>query len=611
MRLVFIFISLIITQLIIGQKAFITHYETHIELKADKKITTQRVRIKVNNPQGDYLSTVRIPYDNLTKLNINYALLEDANNNVLKTLKKSEIISRSSISGVSFFQDDYEKMFRLKHYKYPYYIDYEYEYETKTFITICNWLPVFSTDVPTISATLVIENNSGYKIKSKLYNIPNSSLQLNNENLHMYKTSFVNTIDDEIYSPNPYNSLPRIVVIPERFYYHNHGSLKTWQDYGLWESSLLEGKNDLTDNEKKIISELTYGINDSIQLLKVVYQYLQNKTRYINISIETGGHVPHPASYVCTNSYGDCKALTNYLKTVYEYLKIQSYYTIIYSGIYPIQLDTSFVYPQFNHVILCVPLKNDTIWLDCTSDGPFNYLSSYNQNRIAYIVNGENSSFVRTPAFSVEDVKNQTVSRLKIDNSNLNINASLLFGGREYDILSNVEHYNNDDDFKEFIFHNFETNGLTIDSFSVRNNLSEKQYQIKMKGIVRNKITNLESEIFIGSIRNFLPTLTSPKNRENDLFLAYPINRNDSIIIEKPLNSVFAHNKIDTTLQTKFGHYKFKIEEDKNFIYISKSLVLFSGGYPKEAYSEFYDFINNALSFEKKHPNVLKTNYHE
>ena len=348
-----------------------------------------------------------------------------------------------------------------------------------------------------------------------------------------------------------------------------------------------------------------------MQMLKILYEYLQNKTRYINISIETGGHVPYPASYVCKNSYGDCKALTNYLKSVYEYLNIPSYYTIIYSGSLPIQMDTSFVYPQFNHVILCVPLKKDTVWLDCTSDGPFNYLSSYNQNRLAYIVNGDKSKFVRTPAFSIEDVNIQTVSKLKIDDSNLSIKASLLFCGREYDLLSNVEHYNKNDDFKDFIFQNFETNGLTIDSFTVMNNKISKQYLINMNGVIRNNLTNMKSEIYIGSFRSILPTLSSTEYRECDLSFAYPINRNDSLIIEKPTHSTYVHHKIDTTLQTKFGEYKFKIDEDEKFVYKSTSLVLYSGEYPCEAYSEFYDFINNASGIERKHPNVFKINNHE
>ena len=121
------------------------------------------------------------------------------------------------MSGGAFFQDEFEKIFRLKHYKYPYYIDYEYEYETKTFITICNWLPVLKVDVPTVFASLEIINNSALKICSKKYNISDSVQQNKIENQQLFITSYLNTVDDEIFSPNPYNSLPRIIVIPDKF----------------------------------------------------------------------------------------------------------------------------------------------------------------------------------------------------------------------------------------------------------------------------------------------------------------------------------------------------------------------------------------------------------
>ena len=603
--LVSLFIVLIVPYLP-AQSAVVTNYYTYICIKGDEKCTTQRVRIKVNNPQGDYLSLVQIPYNTLTKLKIKHATLQDKNFKVLKKIKKSDLITRSSIAGFSFFEDNYEMVFRLKHYEYPYYIDYEFEHKTKTFVTVSNWLPVLDIDIPTLSATLEIENKTDLNLTSKIYNIDNPEfVKLSNAHFR-YKTAYLKTIDDEIYSPNAFNSLPKIVVTPELFYYHNKGLLNSWCDYGLWESSLLEGKKELKNNEKKKINELTDGCTDTLQILQILYEYLKEKTRYVNISLETGGHVPYPASYVCKNSYGDCKALTNYLKSVYEFVGIKSYYSVIYASVNTIEIDTTMVYPQFNHVILFIPLKKDTVWLDCTSDGPFNYLGTYNQNRLAFIVDGENSHFLMTPAFTTQDVVSHTTSKIHINDKQLNTTSVMTYGGRGFEILSNYEHHNNKIEFEKFIYETFETNGLTIDSFQVQNNQKLKQYNIIMKGIINNHLLDIGSELIIKPIRNILPTLSHPDYRDNKLYFGYPINRRDSLIIQKPSNTKYITDGIKQTIKSKFGEYFFCIYEDTEAVYVTKSLKIEAGEYPVEAYPDFYDFISNATDIEKKFPIVIK-----
>lgn len=63
---------------------------------------------------------------------------------------------------------------------------------------------------------------------------------------------------------------------------------------------------------------------------------------------------------------------------------------------------------HFNHVILYIPLPQDTLWLDCTSKQAFGYLGTFTQNRLAFIVDKDNSRLIRTPALRPEDV---TISR--------------------------------------------------------------------------------------------------------------------------------------------------------------------------------------------------------
>jgi hypothetical protein len=58
---------------------------------------------------------------------------------------------------------------------------------------------------------------------------------------------------------------------------------------------------------------------------------MQNKTRYVNVSIGIGGWQPMIPEDVRRKGYGDCKGLTNYMKTLLDAAGIKSYYSVITS----------------------------------------------------------------------------------------------------------------------------------------------------------------------------------------------------------------------------------------------------------------------------------------
>ena len=221
--------------------------------------------------------------------------------------------------------------------------------------------------------------------------------QLKNVIKFQWKASYTDIIKNEEYSPSISNFLPNVKIVPIEFKYDILGSFKDWISFGNWQYELLQGLNELPDNEKNRIQALIKNIDDDKEKIRTLYHYLQDETRYINVTIETGGLKPYSASYVSQNKFGDCKALTNYFKSVLDNIQIPAYYTKVYAGSPILEIDKNFPSQQSNHIILYIPLKDEDIWLDCTSDGAFNYLGTFTQNRNALVISKDNSRFVKTP----------------------------------------------------------------------------------------------------------------------------------------------------------------------------------------------------------------------
>jgi len=88
---------------------------------------------------------------------------------------------------------------------------------------------------------------------------------------------------------------------------------------GNWQKeNLLKGRRDLSETTIQEVTTLVSKASTNKEKAKLIYQYVQNKTRYISIQLGIGGWKPILASEVDRLGYGDCKALTNYTKALLD-----------------------------------------------------------------------------------------------------------------------------------------------------------------------------------------------------------------------------------------------------------------------------------------------------
>lgn len=374
-------------QLSIGQ---VINYETKVSIDYEKKTTTRIVLIQINNKAENWLSHIEIRHDPKQQFKFNYAQIIDVEGNTIRKLKKKELITRNDLSYQAFFQDDLITEFDLYWNQYPYRVEYSYTIEEEEYLYLAWWTPFYKSNISTIESALEINLPTTHTTRiTSSKNLAFEEFELAGRKILRWKSSMVKNIyRDELYSPPIEKLIPFVKVVPYEFKYGVPGKSDSWTTFGNWLDQLNKGTDQITQQEKLNVEKLIADCSSKHDTIKSIYYYLQDHTKYVNVAIDVGGLKSYPASYVCENKYGDCKALTTYMKAMLKSVDIESYYTIIKAGENESEIDISTPSQQFNHVVLMIPTETDTLWLENTSSSvPFNYLGTFTQNKFALVIN--------------------------------------------------------------------------------------------------------------------------------------------------------------------------------------------------------------------------------
>ncbi len=583
----------------------VIRYETRCEVNNNILIKENTILIQINNRAGEWLTEFNMEYKNENELNIRVAEIQDIFGNKVRQLKKSEIKKSNLYTGY-FHEDIMKKSFSLKHNMYPYRIYLNYRQKFKRFVALCNWNPIYNNyyEVPVQQATLTICIPDEYDIQISETDIEHSCETLQGKKTYIWNTNFNGFFEQEVFSPPLNNLVPHVTVIPEHFFYGVAGKQKTWEEYGNWEYNLNTGRNILPLSEQHKINSLLDGTTDTIEKIKKLYHYLQDNHRYLNVSIGIGGLQTQPATYVCINRYGDCKALSNFMVSMLKHAGIESYYTNVYANEKNNNMDTSISSTShFNHIIVMVPLYRDTIWLECTDKrNPFGYVGTTIQNRYVLPVKEFNSALSKTPALTLNDVLETGSYKIRFINKNkASIVVELNMRGYKFEMFNMLKsNYNNDfqDKILREILHftNYELGEWEI----VYPHPDSSNIRFKAEVVLNNFQKIYDNSIIFNPLPLEIPNFERPDKRIFPVQINYPINRKNISEYELLNDYSINHNVNDTVISSKYGTYVLKIREHANIMRIEKTFQLYSGYYNLDEYEKLYGFLSKVYSMENK-----------
>jgi len=391
----------------------IRRYATDVRiLSLDKQITTINKVVTVLNEQGKDFAEFREYYDRNSRIESIKVILY---NDFGKVVKKYYIYDFSDVSimpSFTLYDDSRMKYLQIYPLTYPYTVEYESKIVENNILLLPTWYPQLRYRMAVENSSLRVTLSDSNMIRCKSFNISPPIEEKDENYSKVWEVTNLKAIEKEPYSPNAFDFLPAVFMSPNEFVFEGKlGNMQSWQSYGEWVSRLLIGRQDLSRKAKTDIQNLVKGVTDVKEKVRIVYKYMQSQTRYVGIQLGIGGFQPFPASDVEKNGYGDCKALSNYTSSLLDTIGIKSYYCEIGVGNTRINFKDFPSISQTDHIIVCVPIDKDTIWLECTSQNdPFGYVSHVKQGQKVLLVNGLESRLVNTPgAIADKNVQARTI----------------------------------------------------------------------------------------------------------------------------------------------------------------------------------------------------------
>lgn len=572
-------------------------YMTKINATGKSLIIETTLLIEINDPSCRSLAHVSIPCRKDEKVEITEACIIDRFGKTVRSVRKSDIEISSDIDYGTFFSDDLKMSFSLYWHEYPYRIRYSYRKIIENYIYITRWTPYYFPYLPVKSASLSIVAPSSLDITFFRRGEFKTDSSLYDEDIvYQWSAKDLPAIKKEKFSPAISDLLPQVIAVPGEFRYEVPGFLKSWQTYGKWFDDLTQGLDILTPEEKVITSRLITGISDRKEIVRTLYHYLQDNTRYVNVTLETGGFKPYPATYVCKNKYGDCKALTVYMKALLREAGIESFYVHINAGDPAPEIIMEAPGPQFNHMILCVPLDGDTIWLDNTiTSTPLGYLGSGISGRTALIVKGSESRLVTTPAIGHEDVQNASRWTISLDeHGNGNATGTIRMKGDQFHRLAYYRKFLSEDRLRDTIADLIRLSDTELKEWNLFQPDRDSRFIILNCSLdAKNQIRRMGKYNVFRSIYPQMPDLEIGSQKEYDLVIPYPVSVTDTLVYKTPFKDSYISELPGTISESSdFGEIRTETRETPSGFCLTRQIIINAGRYGVQNYKQFLDFID-------------------
>lgn len=602
------------TELLKGANAVIRKKHIHFEVKDEKSaVLKETVAVTIFTKDEQQYGKKVLWYDKFRDIEQIKGKLFDSQGKLIRELSNKEINDYSAFSDYSLYADTRIKYAELYYDKLPYTIEFFSEIYYDGYINWPTWYsrsnidPVEHTKFEVVIPKKLLlrywsnQESVNPTVKSDMYN--NYYVWEKFDQLPLTRDAIGEDIED----------VATIVMIaPEQFQIEGYkGNMSSWNEFGKWMQRLYNERQVTPEPLLEIVPSLISSATTQREKVAILYKYLQSRTRYVSVQLGIGGWQPFDAAYVHDRGYGDCKALTNYMISLLRIAGITAYPVLINNGSDRHPLIEQFPSNQFNHVVACVPLETDTIWLECTSQTlAFGRISWSNENRGALMITPEGGVVVRTPTSTHLDNTVCKKINAKIAGRNLEGDAFISWNGNKMDNVRPIAIQSSPKEQSQWISSMAGQQGFHVHSYSFDDleNVSGNM-NLNFKFTLSTYVTSTGNRIFINP--NLIEKVTSvpPEvpERLSPVRYKFPSSTIDTITFSIPADYKIESLPKELSLSASFGNFKSKVipKDDFTIEYV-RQLDIKDYLIPAEKYTEYRNFFMEVAKNDRSQIVLIK-----
>jgi len=578
--------------------AVVRNENTVLEInKIDEIVYHNSSAITVINKDAVGFAIPRIYYEKGNAASNIKVTVYDEKGVKIKSYSKSDFSDVAANSQGTFYSNNRVMYLSYTPTTYPYTIEFSYDQKDPNTVFIPDFTPYQDFNISLQKSSFKIINKSGINLRSKTYESPYgfASVKVADEDGgKVYAYENVPAIDHEDMAPNPQKILPKVSFSLDQFsLVGKKGNITTWKDFGLWYyNNLLTPVSVSTPQIKSEIAALNLS-GSTEEKVKKIYQYMQSKTRYVFVALGIGGWQPMLPDEVQKKGYGDCKGLTNYMKTLLDEAGIPSYYAIINSNSSPISFDADFPKMGGNHAILVIPTEKGNIWLENTSqEMAYNHLGYSTTDRNVLAVKPTGIEIMQTPVYSSEQNKEKQILNIQLNaDKTINGKGKFTYTGNQYDFnlsysgLDQTEKNNAvKNSFSTLSFEKVEMSG-----FKNNRDIAAVDFDLDFKAINYSKMVG-SSFIFRAVPIYSDATYHQDENRKLPFESRFSFEDEYEIVYKLPAGYFIEEMPENGNINSDFGTYKISFEKKDDQLIVKRFLQMKKGLHPKEKYNDYIGF---------------------
>lgn len=563
---------------------------------------TIHIMIKILDDGGKRLGEINIPFNSLlSKLSIDFARTIRPDGSVV-SLKQEDIRELDIYTGFPIYNNLKVKSFSMPSIEPGCIIEYKATIIMekpiiKGVLTNKLALPIA---INVISSDLIIDTPASLDCKYIMKNLDVKPKIFMKEDRKIYtwalKNIAIGGVNEPLHPPDD-DIFPYILFSTD----------KSWEDISDWFYTISSDKIIPDENIKGFVNKIMKDNKyDKEKIAKALYYFVSNQIRYVSIDMSKSEFMPHDASGVFLNRYGDCKDKSALLISMLKAANIDAYFALLKTRDKG-ALDRDVPCLQFNHCIVALPDKEGYSLLDPTIDScKYEYLPWTDQGVELLIVKKGGFEFITTPIAPAGSNISETRSNVQIkEDLSLESKEVFTYAGEEEISARMAVKYTTENiirnqlvqklhgSYPEVLLENYTfSDPLKFDeNFTLILNFIAKDYVKKAGNLL---IFNMPSAEFInsglfGSEKRIYPINFHFLHKDiSDVSIDVPKGYTVKYLPENiELNNSFAFFKKTTAVND--GKIKLRIE------YELKKLMI-----PLDEYSAFKEFVESIIKEMKK-----------